>query len=159
MKVAVPSTVTAAYPPQFVGMADTADGNGYWLVQAGGGVFSYGNVHFYGSLPGLGIVPAAQIVGIVATPDGKGYWLVGADGGVFSFGDARFFGSIGSQSLNQPIAGLARTPDGGCVLGGCVRRKCLRFRRRTLVWILWTATRPADHGAGLHAGRRRLPGS
>jgi hypothetical protein len=113
MKVAVPFTVTAAYPPQFVGMADTADGSGYWLVQAGGGVFSYGNAQFYGSLPGLGIVPAAQIVGIVATPDGKGYWLAGADGGLFSFGDARFFGSMGSQSLNQPIAGMARTPDGG----------------------------------------------
>jgi hypothetical protein len=49
----------------------------------------------------------------VATPDGRGYWLVGADGGVFTFGDARFFGSMGSQPLNQPTTGMARTTYGG----------------------------------------------
>jgi hypothetical protein len=59
-EVSVPLTVTAAYPPQFVGIADTADANGYWLVQAGGGVFSYGDAHFYGSLPGQGIVPVPK---------------------------------------------------------------------------------------------------
>jgi hypothetical protein len=108
----VPFTVTATYPPQFVGIANAADGDGYWLAQTGGGVFSYGGARFYGSLPGQGTVPSAQIVGIAATPDQKGYWLVGADGGVFSFGDARFFGSMGSQPLNQPIVGMAATPDG-----------------------------------------------
>jgi hypothetical protein len=108
----VPFTVTAIYPPQFVGIANTTDSRGYWLAQAGGGVFSYGDAHFYGSLPGQGIVPDAQIVGITATPNGKGYWLVAADGGVFGFGDAHFFGSMGTQSLNQPIVGMAATPDG-----------------------------------------------
>jgi hypothetical protein len=107
-----PFTVTTSYPAQFVGIATAADGDGYWLAQAGGGVFSYGDAQFYGSLPGLGIVPDAQIVGIVATADGKGYWLDAADGGVFSFGDARFYGSMGTQSLNQPIVGMTRTPDG-----------------------------------------------
>jgi hypothetical protein len=71
MEVSVPFAVTAAYPPQFVGMANTADGDGYWLAQAGGGVFSYGDAHFYGSLPGKGIVPVAQIVGIAATPNAR----------------------------------------------------------------------------------------
>jgi hypothetical protein len=40
-----------------------------------------------------------------------GYWLTGADGGVFSFGPA-FFGSTGGLTLNQPIVGVASTPDG-----------------------------------------------
>ena len=75
-----------------------------WEVGRDGGVFgptlspipgtsSLPSAPFYGSLPELGIKPAAPIVGIAATVDGGGYWLVGEDGGVFSFGDARFYGS------------------------------------------------------------------
>ena len=44
---------------------------------------------------------------------GGGYWLVAADGGVFSFGDAGFHGSAGGQALNEPVVGMAVTPDGG----------------------------------------------
>ncbi len=112
ISVSVPFTVTAGFPPQFVGIASTRDGKGYWLAQAGGGVFGYGDAVFHGSLPGDEIVPTDQVVGIAATPDGKGYWLVSADGGVFSFGDAHFFGSMGDKPLNQPIVGMASTPDG-----------------------------------------------
>ncbi|MGA3149979.1 MAG: hypothetical protein ABSF33_21275 [Acidimicrobiales bacterium] len=110
--VSVPFTVTTPQPSRFVGMATTVDGQGYWLVQSGGSVFSYGNAGFYGSLPGLGIVPTGQIVGMAATPDGKGYWLVAADGGVFSFGDAPFLGSMGDLPLDQPVVGMAPTPSG-----------------------------------------------
>ena len=41
-----------------------------------------------------------------------GYWLVASDGGIFSFGDAAFHGSEGGVRLNQPIVGMASTPDG-----------------------------------------------
>ncbi|MHB1961054.1 MAG: putative Ig domain-containing protein, partial [Acidimicrobiales bacterium] len=41
------------------------------------------------------------------------YWEVAADGGIFAFGDAAFYGSMGGRPLNQPIVGLAATPDGG----------------------------------------------
>ena len=41
-----------------------------------------------------------------------GYWLVAFDGGIFSFGDATFDGSMGGTHLNQPIVGMATTPDG-----------------------------------------------
>jgi hypothetical protein len=30
-------------------MAPTPDGRGYWLVAADGGVFTFGDAHFYGS--------------------------------------------------------------------------------------------------------------
>jgi hypothetical protein len=85
---------------------------GYWLADATGGVQAYG-VPFDGSLPGLGVKPAAPIVGLAATPDGGGYWLVGSDGGVFGFGDAKFHGSAASLHLSQPIVGIAATADGG----------------------------------------------
>jgi glycosyl hydrolase family 43 len=40
-----------------------------------------------------------------------GYWQVASDGGVFTFGSAGFFGSTGSMRLNQPVVGMAVTPD------------------------------------------------
>ena len=39
--------------------------------------------------------------------------MVASDGGIFSFGDARFYGSTGSIRLNQPVVGMAATPNGG----------------------------------------------
>ncbi len=41
-----------------------------------------------------------------------GYDEVASDGGIFNFGGP-FYGSMGGQHLNQPIVGMARTPDGG----------------------------------------------
>jgi hypothetical protein len=41
-----------------------------------------------------------------------GYWQVGSDGGIFTFGSAHFYGSTGSLRLNQPVVGMASTPDG-----------------------------------------------
>jgi hypothetical protein len=75
------------------GGAITSDAQGLWEVSTDGGVYTFGDAQFYGSLPGLGIAPAAPVVGMTRTPDGGGYWLVGADGGVFTFGDAPFYGS------------------------------------------------------------------
>ncbi len=43
---------------------------------------------------------------------GNGYWQVASDGGVFSFGGAAFHGSMGGTPLNEPIVGMASTPDG-----------------------------------------------
>jgi hypothetical protein len=112
----VPFVVTGgSSPTTFVGMASTPDGGGYWLVQGSGGVDSFGDAHLYGSLPGLGVVPAAPITGMVATSDGRGYWLVGADGGVFSFGDAVFHGSLPAMGVrpSDPIVGITATDDDG----------------------------------------------
>jgi hypothetical protein len=85
-------------------------GTGYRMASADGGVFSFGQDAFYGSLAGTHL--NAPIVGTVSTPSGNGYWLVAADGGVFSFGDAGFYGSEGGKHLNSPIVGMAVTPSG-----------------------------------------------
>jgi hypothetical protein len=79
-------------------------------VYSDGGVFSFGDAHFYGSMAGR--VLASDIVGITATADGKGYWLVGRDGGVFAFGDAHFAGSAADVGLRSPVVGMARNPVG-----------------------------------------------
>ena len=92
-----------------VGMAQTPDDRGYWLVAADGGVFSFGDAAFYGSTGN--IVLNQPIVGMSTTQDGHGYWLVAKDGGVFSFGDAAFHGSTGNLVLRQPIVSISRTPD------------------------------------------------
>ncbi len=91
-------------------MASTPDGKGYWLAASNGGVFSFGDAGFYGSMGGQ---PLNQpVVGMAVTPDGGGYWLIAADGGLFAFGDARFHGSMGGQRLDAPIVGMASTRDG-----------------------------------------------
>jgi hypothetical protein len=71
-----------------VGMAATTDGGGYWEVASDGGIFSFGDAAFHGSMGGRPL--NAAIVGMAATTDG--YWEVASDGGVFCF-NAPFYGS------------------------------------------------------------------
>ena len=84
---------------------------GYWMVGSDGGIFSFGDARYFGSMGGAPLV--RPIVGMASTADGGGYWLVASDGGVFSFGDARYFGSMGGAPLVRPIVGMASTADGG----------------------------------------------
>ncbi len=83
---------------------------GYWQFSLDGGVFSFGDATFYGSMGGSKL--NAPVVGLAPTPSGKGYWLVGLDGGVFSFGDAKYHGSTGGLKLNAPVVGIIPTPTG-----------------------------------------------
>jgi hypothetical protein len=109
-------TVTApasAPGTDYVAMAVTPDGQGYWLVQADGGVNAYGDAHSFGSLPSEKVTPSAPIVGAGRTYDDKGLWLVGRDGHVYDLGDARSYGSLSAtEAALAPVAGMAVTPDG-----------------------------------------------
>jgi len=78
-------------------MASTPDGGGYRLVAADGGVFSFGDATFYGSMGGQRL--NEPVVDIVSLRDGHGYWLVAADGGVLP--------SAGLLSTGQPNVGRA----------------------------------------------------
>jgi len=93
-----------------VAMAATSDGGGYWIVDSDGGVFSFGDAGFYGSMGGTRL--NAPVVGMAVTPDGKGYWLAASDGGVFSFGDATFGGSMAGTRLAKPVVGIAANASG-----------------------------------------------
>jgi hypothetical protein len=79
-------------------------GVGYWEVASDGGVFSFGDAGYYGSMAGKPL--NEPVVGITPTPDGRGYWEVASDGGVFSFGDAGYYGSMAGKPLNEPVVGV-----------------------------------------------------
>ena len=70
----------------------TADGGGYWLLGADGGIFAFGDAPYEGSLPGIGF--KASAVAILPTVSGDGYNVVTANGHAVAFGDAPQFGDI-----------------------------------------------------------------
>jgi hypothetical protein len=92
-----------------VGAAATPSQQGYYLAAADGGVFTFGDAVFAGSMGGQRL--NKPIVGMAVSPTG-GYWLVASDGGVFTFGGAGFFGSTGAMKLNKPIVGMASSASG-----------------------------------------------
>jgi len=105
------STANLHLSKPIVGITSTRSGNGYWLVGADGGVFSFGDATFHGSLPGLDVTPQKPIVGIATTQSGAGYWLDGSDGGVFTFGNAGFFGSTPDNDGLSIVGPVFPTPD------------------------------------------------
>lgn len=94
-----------------VGMAPTADGQGYWIGASDGGVFSFGDAVFHGSMGGVSL--SAPVVGIAARPQGDGYWLTGSDGAIYSFGAAGYHGGMNGTHLNAPIVGVCSSASGG----------------------------------------------
>ena len=89
-----------------------ASGPGYRSLDVNGGVFTFGDVGYYGSVPqliGQGLVRAGvRAVALEPTPSGKGYWLVDDRGGVFTFGDATFFGSLPQLQAQGLVPGAGR---------------------------------------------------
>lgn len=70
---------------------------GYVVLQTrDGGVFTYDNAPFFGSLVGVSQGPA---VGLAWTPSGGGYWILDSHGAVFSFGDAPYHGGVNAGPL------------------------------------------------------------
>jgi hypothetical protein len=92
-----------------VGMVPSANGQGYYMVAADGGVFAF-NSTFAGSCPGIGGCSGAAVA-VAPDASGNGYWLTTAAGHIYSFGNAQYFGAPGPQS--SPITSMVRTPDGG----------------------------------------------
>ncbi len=91
-----------------VGMIPSADGGGYFMVGADGGVFAFGDAHFSGSCPGIG---GCRGTAVTVMPDGsgRGYWLVTSSGNVYAFGDAPGYGAPRSVGI---VTSAVRTPDG-----------------------------------------------
>ena len=84
---------------------------GYQLAAADGGIFTFGNAGYFGSMGGQHL--NQPVVGMAPTNDHGGYWEVATDGGIFTFGDAGYFGSTGNIHLNAPIVGMAADPATG----------------------------------------------
>ena len=94
-----------------VGMVPSADGDGYFMVAADGGVFAFGDAKFEGSCPGIVGGCSGAAVAVVPDASGNGYWLVTATGHVYAFGDAVYHGAPGPQAV--PVTAAVRTIDGG----------------------------------------------
>jgi hypothetical protein len=92
-----------------VGMVPSADGAGYFMVAADGGVFAFGDAKFEGSCPGIGGCAGAAVA-VMPDASGNGYWLVTATGHVYAFGDAVNYGEPGPQSV--AVTAAVRTNDG-----------------------------------------------
>ena len=93
---------------------------GYWEVASDGGIFSFGNVPFYGSLGGQAL--AAPVVGMAATSDGGGYWEVESNGQVSNFGDAspsvvtRVVGTVGMIGVSTGSDSFLQAGSDGSVV-------------------------------------------
>jgi hypothetical protein len=92
-----------------VGIVPSANGQGYYMVAADGGVFAF-NSTFAGSCPGIGGCVGAAVA-VAPDASGKGYWLATNSGQIYAFGNAKYLGAPGSQT--SKITSMVRTPDGG----------------------------------------------
>ena len=115
---AAPDTGTTQIPPPWSPIvpgspvssaATTPNGGGYWLTTQAGGVYSFGNASFLGSLSA--ITHSGIVISMQSTLDGKGYWLATSTGGVYAFGDAGFYGSGVTFQLAKPMVGFVLTSD------------------------------------------------
>jgi lysophospholipase L1-like esterase len=92
----------------------TPSGRGYYMVASDGGIFTFGDARFRGSMGGQPL--NAPVQSLAPDPDGLGYWLVASDGGVFAF-DAPFRGSVPGalgpgRRLNAPVVGMVSYGNG-----------------------------------------------
>jgi hypothetical protein len=89
-----------------VGLAPTADGRGYWLIDAAGHVYAYGDAATHPA-----IRPAHPVIGIATVPGG--YLLYTAYGNIYNSAGAGWYGSPNSSGWHpSDVAGLAPTADG-----------------------------------------------
>ena len=84
------------------------------MVASDGGIFTFGDAVFHGSMGGKPLNKPVQ--SLVPDADGMGYWLVASDGGIFAF-DAPFRGSMGDIKLNKPVTGMVRYGNGYLMVG------------------------------------------
>lgn len=90
----------------------TTTGKGYYIVASDGGVFTFGDAKFFGSMGGKPM--NAPVVDMATRPQNDGYILVGADGGTFRFGAVKDHGNIITLGvkLQAPIVSIELDADG-----------------------------------------------
>ncbi len=119
------------------GLFEAAAVDGYWMVDAGGGVVPFGAAWYYGEPATLGYTGYPNcsdeqlaelgfcdlVVDIESTPTGEGYWLLDTEGFVWAFGDAPYLGDAGAVA-GDPALSITSTASGQgywvFTLAGCV---------------------------------------
>jgi hypothetical protein len=114
------ASASACPAGQITGSAATPTGAGYWLVDSGGDIFSFGDARFAGSVGGKSQSKPLRkpVVAIVPTRSGSSYWEVAADGAVSAFGDAvaPAGNRLPGTKLKAPVVGAARVGLNGLEL-------------------------------------------
>ena len=90
----------------------TPDVEGYWVVDAAGHVYAYGDAPWLGNASPTRLGAGETVTHLSATPTGSGYWLFTSRGRALRFGDAAFFGDMHAVHLNGPVVGAVATPTG-----------------------------------------------
>lgn len=118
---------------QPVSAAASSTTRGYRLFSSDGGIFTFGQLGFHGSLGGEcygfeGGVEYPACTDAAAHPDGNGYWIVGDMCDVYAFGSARFFGDSfeGPEGVPSDLPGapigcsiaVTRTGNGYWLMDG-----------------------------------------
>jgi hypothetical protein len=129
LPAADPPTTTTTAPPAVdgdlggAGSGDNGTGtaaggrSGYWLLDATGVVYSFGDAVLHGDaaakLAGAA-GEAVRAVDLEPTPSMKGYWVLDSRGRVHPFGDASHLGDVapGRLSAGEEPASLSATPTG-----------------------------------------------
>jgi hypothetical protein len=99
------------------GLAGSPSGRGYWMVAEDGGMFSFGDAGFFGSIPGVlapGQVLDAPVTDMI--PQGSGYLILAIDGGIFNFGQSQFHGSLGGHGLRDIVAATVKANRSGYLI-------------------------------------------
>jgi hypothetical protein len=96
--------------PYAMSIAPKSNGTGYWVVDAKGGVRTYGTAAYFGGTPAR--VAGEIVTTMSATPTGNGYWLFTNLGRAFAYGDARSYGDMSRTHLNGGIVASTATPTG-----------------------------------------------
>jgi 3D (Asp-Asp-Asp) domain-containing protein len=119
-------------------MASTPSGDGYWLAGRAGGIFTYGDADFHGSLAGTRRGP---IVDIESTSVGTGHWL--ATGGRY-LGDFELtcYALRGITASGKPVSRQGVAVDPRVIPLG------------TEIYIAGEGTRTAIDTGGLIKGNR-----
>ncbi len=118
------TTVTFSSPGVYVLSLEASDGfitrsdevtitvrrQGYWLVDAAGQIYNFGDVALFGDLSASTL--SAPVAAMAARPNQDGYWIAGQDGLVRAYGSAGDFGDVSHLRLDGPIVDMAAAPDG-----------------------------------------------
>jgi Ricin-type beta-trefoil lectin domain-like len=94
------------------GFAVTPDGEGYWLIESGGKVTSFGDAASVAGVHGITLRASSCPVTGAATDPAGGFWAYTACGDVYAVAGARFYGSKAGSGISD-ITGLAAAPGGG----------------------------------------------
>jgi hypothetical protein len=106
----MPAGTRCAYNSNPKRTPSAASGAGYYVLGSDGGIFSFGDAPFLGSVPGLKLPVKVTALRLSTTKTGLGYYILGADGGIFSFGDAAFYGSVPGLDLPVKVSALDLRP-------------------------------------------------